>query len=382
MDWREQRRVYRRGPRTVLPDRDDRSGGRAGRRGQARLRPLRRPRAVPRVGPGDQPGRRHLGRADRGRAPHPQARPSASPPDGQLSPRRPQPPYRRHLPDDPARTRARRTDDRTRHPGSWSVYVPGLDLPVRAGRRRRRWPTVAAASIAVLLLVALVGRRGRRGCTATRRPRTPRCRASARQRVAAARRRSPARPRRRDLERAAELGLDQRRGDPQAEVRVRLDASSPPGTPTPSSRTARCSDWPSGVRGRPRCRRRGRGRRARRRSAAARTAPAPAASPPRPAVRRHRPRAPSVTGRSGSVRPVASMSISRWATLSKLTRCRESCDRVSCTSAIDEMRRTDSLSASRASSEVSRRDCSRSSEATVCRLFFTRWWISRIVASL
>ena len=30
----------------------------------------------------------------------------------------------------------------------------------------------------------------------------------------------------------------------------------------------------------------------------------------------------------------------------------------------------------------SRRACSRSSAATVCRLFFTRWWISRIVASL
>ena len=29
-----------------------------------------------------------------------------------------------------------------------------------------------------------------------------------------------------------------------------------------------------------------------------------------------------------------------------------------------------------------RRACSRSSAATVCRLFFTRWWISRIVASL
>ena len=29
-----------------------------------------------------------------------------------------------------------------------------------------------------------------------------------------------------------------------------------------------------------------------------------------------------------------------------------------------------------------RRACSRSSAATVCRLFFTRWWISRMVASL
>ena len=40
------------------------------------------------------------------------------------------------------------------------------------------------------------------------------------------------------------------------------------------------------------------------------------------------------------------------------------------------------MSASRASSECVRRAWMRSSDATVCRLFFTRWWISRIVASL
>ena len=40
------------------------------------------------------------------------------------------------------------------------------------------------------------------------------------------------------------------------------------------------------------------------------------------------------------------------------------------------------VSASRASSECVRRAWMRSSDATVCRLFFTRWWISRIVASL
>ena len=36
----------------------------------------------------------------------------------------------------------------------------------------------------------------------------------------------------------------------------------------------------------------------------------------------------------------------------------------------------------RASGDCSRRPCSRSSAAMVCRLFFTRWWISRMVASL
>ena len=57
-------------------------------------------------------------------------------------------------------------------------------------------------------------------------------------------------------------------------------------------------------------------------------------------------------------------------------------DSVSCTSAIDPTRRTASASAASASGASSRRACSRSSAATVCRLFFTRWWISRIVASL
>ena len=46
------------------------------------------------------------------------------------------------------------------------------------------------------------------------------------------------------------------------------------------------------------------------------------------------------------------------------------------------MRRTDSATAALASCEVSRRPCRRSNDEMVCRLFFTRWWISRIVASL
>ena len=50
--------------------------------------------------------------------------------------------------------------------------------------------------------------------------------------------------------------------------------------------------------------------------------------------------------------------------------------------AIAPTRRTASSRASRASGLSMRRACSRSSAATVCRLFFTRWWISRIVASL
>ena len=61
---------------------------------------------------------------------------------------------------------------------------------------------------------------------------------------------------------------------------------------------------------------------------------------------------------------------------------REALERVSCTTAIAATRRMAWLSASRASSECVRRAWMRSSDATVCRLFFTRWWISRIVASL
>ncbi len=45
------------------------------------------------------------------------------------------------------------------------------------------------------------------------------------------------------------------------------------------------------------------------------------------------------------------------------------------------IRRVDSSSASLASSEPNRRDCRRSKDAMVWRLFFTRWWISRMVAS-
>ena len=55
---------------------------------------------------------------------------------------------------------------------------------------------------------------------------------------------------------------------------------------------------------------------------------------------------------------------------------------VSCTTEIAPMRRTDSPSAALASSPFRRRAWRRSSDEIVCRLFFTRWWISRIVASL
>ncbi len=72
----------------------------------------------------------------------------------------------------------------------------------------------------------------------------------------------------------------------------------------------------------------------------------------------------------------------RSAISSKSTISSGACDRVSCTIAIDPTRRTASSSAARASGAFIRLACSRSSAATVCRLFLTRWWISRMVASL
>ena len=69
-------------------------------------------------------------------------------------------------------------------------------------------------------------------------------------------------------------------------------------------------------------------------------------------------------------------------TSSRLTSSSTDIDSASCTWAIEATRRTDSISASRPSALLVRRACSRSRAATVCRLFFTRWWISRMVASL
>ena len=68
--------------------------------------------------------------------------------------------------------------------------------------------------------------------------------------------------------------------------------------------------------------------------------------------------------------------------LVKSTSSLASRESVSCTIAIDLIRRSDSWIASRASSDLRRLPCKRSSAAMVCRLFLTRWCTSRIVASL
>ena len=63
----------------------------------------------------------------------------------------------------------------------------------------------------------------------------------------------------------------------------------------------------------------------------------------------------------------------RSMTSSRFTSSSTDIDSASCTRAMDDTRRTDSISASRPSALLVRRACSRSSAATVCRLFFTRW---------
>ena len=97
-----------------------------------------------------------------------------------------------------------------------------------------------------------------------------------------------------------------------------------------------------------------------------------------------RPNEPTRTTRTRS--PVALTSVTIWpsrsAISSKPTSSSAAALSVSCTIAIVPTRRTASSRAAFASGASIRRACSRSSAATVCRLFFTRWWISRIVASL
>ena len=98
-------------------------------------------------------------------------------------------------------------------------------------------------------------------------------------------------------------------------------------------------------------------------------------------------RTPNVPDRvartSGSAVATSATIASNWsATSSKSTVSSTVCDSVSWTIAIVATRRTASSSAARPPAARSAGPGSRSSAATVCRLFLTRWWISRIVASL
>ena len=186
------------------------------------------------------------------------------------------------------------------------------------------------------------------------------------------------------LDRAAELAGHERLHDREAEARATSRARTGRAGPTPSSRTSIET-----------CRRRARA--ARRRgpsddavdgnawstafcmSSLSTTASGVATSPGQLAGVAFDLEADRELGR----RRPSPRRAARAAARSRRTRTTSpaSRDSVSCTIAIERMRRSDSASASRASGDCSRRPWSRSSDAIVCRLFFTRWWISRIVAS-
>ena len=99
---------------------------------------------------------------------------------------------------------------------------------------------------------------------------------------------------------------------------------------------------------------------------------------------RSRPKRPSCRTRvvPSGVAAATSTANARVARSSNATVSSRLVDKVSCTSAMAPTRRPASSSAARPGPSSSRRDCSRSRAATVCRLFFTRWWISPMMASL
>ena len=78
------------------------------------------------------------------------------------------------------------------------------------------------------------------------------------------------------------------------------------------------------------------------------------------------------TGRSGEPSPSSTIRTSGRMISLNDTSSPVSRDKVSCTRAIDRMRRTDSSMANFASGDSTRRPWRRSSEEIVCRLFFTR----------
>ena len=81
----------------------------------------------------------------------------------------------------------------------------------------------------------------------------------------------------------------------------------------------------------------------------------------------------NVTGRSGSMSPSLTMRTSDSRTSEKATSSPTPWASVSCTTAMDRIRRTESSIPVLASGELRRRPCNRNSDEIVCRLFFTRW---------
>ena len=84
---------------------------------------------------------------------------------------------------------------------------------------------------------------------------------------------------------------------------------------------------------------------------------------------------PRLARRGRAPRPCTSIARSRSISSASSTSSSRCSVSTSCTAAIARIRLTECSSASRGSTP-SARACRRSSDATVCRLFFTRWWIS------
>ena len=325
--------VSRHRPGPLLPRRHHRSGPRADRRGQGRVRrPATPRRPCLRVRPLHQPGLRRLGRHLRGGAP--QAPPGQSPASArpqQLPPADPagvgtrRPPYETDRTASPRGGRSASGSTRDTTGTDSCHHGPG---PGRAGGRR-------AANSMVPVQLAPPGRARSTGRGWWSSP---------------GRTRPTARPRRRPRPRAASPVVGQLDPDP-APLRRRQRAGGigvvhdvleqlgerPPPATWPPARAA-CRRRPSIVKSH--------------RAARARSAPPPPCAPAAARSRRSRTSSPS------------------------------SRDSVSCTSAIERMRRTDSSIAALADGSVRRRPCRRSSDEIVWRLFFTRWWISLMVASL
>ena len=190
-----------------------------------------------------------------------------------------------------------------------------------------------------------------------------------------------------ERDRARQLGGDERAHDRQARGPVAPSSEKPSGSPTPSSTTVarrRSPSFSSATTTRP-----GLGLQVELAgkawsmafwSSSLSTTDSGVAT-----VAGRNPASPSTvkrTGRSSDDIPSSTMRTSGRTISTKATSSPASRDSVSCTSAMERMRRTDSSMATLASGDSNRRPCSRSSDEIVCRLFFTRWWISRIVASL